>query len=405
MLLSSDLLAGLRQNISLCDYFGGIPFKWNKESNRLEVRSKKKLKLYGIRLYIAFFYKFLAMIQVVSTWKRVKMFVITHNVMFIASYAVIGAAAYVFYKYAYSCASLFNNMIEYEERHYKGKRISKTELKGTWLATWMVRLMTSTGILMPTLYHLDIIRNPCFPVYLGYWLSDQCQPDRIGLASPATWSAKEIGTKIGISLLSYMNWNLLMSGIPFFVNVSVVITGHCFRSYIFQYGHDIRTNKEMTKNGTLLKKQTLAFRELQLMSIVYRDIYSKFFLVVLMISCTIMQVVCLYNTVTVFAKGGYKDESFQIGLNLVYFWCTFLAIFIIVVMFGILADVYCVARNVHEEISGTVDLKRSKWFVRFLKSCPVLRIYLGGSNFLDEMTPLTCEDFAIDQTVSLLLLN
>jgi len=73
-------------------------------------------------------------------------------------------------------------------------------------------------------------------------------------------------------------------------------------------------------------------------------------------------------------------------------------------MFGMLADVYSVAKKVHAEMSGTVALKKSKWFVRLLKSCLVLRVFLG-SNFLDEMTPLTCEDIAIDQTVGLLLLK
>jgi len=258
---------------------------------------------------------------------------------------------------------------------------------------------------MPTLYHLDILRNPCFPVYVGYWLSDQCQSDKIGLALPPTWTLKEIGTKLCISLTSYMNWNLLMTGISFFGNVCAVVHGHCFRSYISQYGKDIRAIKGETSRAQL-QKQTLAFRQLQLlMTIVYREIYSRFLVAMCIICCTVMQIVCLYNTVQVLARGGWKDENFQIGLNLVYFWCAFVAQFAIVMFFGMLADVYGVAKKVQGEMAGNVVLKRSKWFVRFLKSCPVLKIYICGSNFLDETTPLTCEDFAIDQTVGLLLLK
>jgi len=120
MLLASDLINCLRLNISICDYFAGIPFKWNNHTNRLEVKSKRKLQLYGIRLKIAFLYKFLALIQVIYTWKKAKLFVITHSVMFIASFAVIGTSGYVFHKYAHPIAALLNNMIKYEERHYKG---------------------------------------------------------------------------------------------------------------------------------------------------------------------------------------------------------------------------------------------------------------------------------------------
>ncbi|CAL8136191.1 unnamed protein product [Orchesella dallaii] len=285
------------------------------------------------------------------------------------------------------------------------KHISTTDLKGSWVATWMVRLMTSTGLVTPILYHLAMLDNPCFPIYLGYWLTEQCQSDQLGIASPQTWSANELGAKFVIILLSYMNWNLLMTGISFFASVTMVVVGHCFRSYIARYGRDVIAINIKGRNNTALMKESFAFRELQLMSIAYREVFSKSLLAVLMMSCTIMQIVCMYNTVTVLARSGWKEANFQIGLNLLYFWCTFLAMFVIVVILGMLADVYVVANKVNESISGTVTLKRSKWFVRFLKSCPVLRIYLFGTNFLDEMTPLTCEDFAIGQTVSLLLLQ
>ncbi|CAL8136660.1 unnamed protein product [Orchesella dallaii] len=405
MLLSSNLLKAIRENISLCDYFGGIPFKWNKISNRMEVRSEKALKIYGVRLYLAFLYKLLVIVQVVYTWKKVTMSVVIHNVMFVVSYIMIGTAGYVFYIHAHASAGFFNNMVEYEERHYTGKHISKSDLKGSWVATWMVRLMTSTGLVTPVLYHVAIIGNPCFPIYLGYFLCDQCNNDHLGQASTPTWSAKELGTKIGIMLLSYVNWNLLMTGITFFSNVPLVVVGNCFRNYIARFGRDILSKKELTSNGTLLKKETVAFRELQLMSIAYREIYSKYLLAVLMICFTLMQIVCLYNTITVFGTGAWQKENFQIGLNLLYFWCAFVAMFMIVVIFGMLADVYCKAKQVDEDMNGTVSLKTNKWFRKFLKSAPVLRVYLCGTNFLDEMTPLTCEDFAIGQTVSILLLK
>ncbi|CAL8112273.1 unnamed protein product [Orchesella dallaii] len=410
MLVASNLLKYVEENIHICDYFGGIPFKWNKEKNMLEAKSRFKLKLYGIRFYFALLYKFFVMFQVISTWKNVKMFVITHNVMFISSYILITTCAYAFYKNAHRIASLFNQMIEYELRHCKPGTVDLNNVKGTTLVICMVRMMSITGIFLPTFYHLDMIRNPCFPVYLGYWLSEQCQEGNLGQALSPTWSPVELGTKIGMSLLSYMNWNLLMTGIGFYLNVAVILSGHCIRSYIGQYGQNMR--KRFAKQEVIKKDQlqqhTMAFRELQVIAIEYRELYSRTVVVATLLCGTVMQVVCLYNTITVLLKGSKgtdADGSLQIGLNLVYFWCTIVAACGIVVFMGILADVYSVAKNVHQEIASTVALKRSKWFCRFLRSCPILRIYLGGSNFLDELTPLTCEDFAIDQTVGLLLLK
>ncbi|CAL8098615.1 unnamed protein product [Orchesella dallaii] len=410
MLVASDLLKYLQEHIYICDYFGGIPFKWNTEKNIMESKPKLKLKLYGIRFYLAVLYKFFVLFQVISTWKNVKMFVITHNVMFISSYILITTCAYVFYKNAHRIAFLFNQMIEYELRHCKPATVDLKSVKGTRLVVCMVRLMTITGIILPTFYHLDMIRNPCFPVYLGYWLSEQCQEGNLGQVLSPTWSPVELGTKIGMSLLSYMNWNLLMTGIGFYMNVAIVLKGHCIRSYIAQYGQNMRkkfgTRKLIQRNQ--VHQHTIAFRELQVMEIEYREIYSRTIVVVTLLCAIVMQVVCLFNTVTVLLQDSNEtdsDGSLQIGLNLVYFWCTIVAACAIVVFLGILADVYSVAKKVHEEIGSCVALKKNKWFCRFFRSCPILRIYLGGSNFLDELTPLTCENFAIDQTVGLLLLK
>ncbi|CAL8140561.1 unnamed protein product [Orchesella dallaii] len=404
---SSQLLKYLQENIKICDFFGGIQYKWNKERNKLEVKSNLKRKLYGVRFYLALMYKFFVMFQVISTWKQAKMVVITHNVMFIGSYVVIAINGYIFHRQADLVATLFNSLINFEQRHYKGK--FTTNVKGSFLIIFMVRMMTATGILMPTLYHLDIIRNPCFPVYLGYWLSDQCEDGKLGHALPATWSGIEFGTKIGIALCSYLNWNLLMTGIPFFVNVAYTLHAHCYRSYIYQYGQTIR--KIMSTSSDSRHKeariQTKAFRELQIIGILHREIYCSYVLPVSLICCILMQVVCLYNTITVLLKenGKQTDEDLQIGLNLVYLWCTFLSAIAILVLFGIMAGVYKVGRQVHSELDSFFELKRSKWFRQFLKSCPILRVYIGGSNFIDGLTPLTAENFAIDQTVSLLLLQ
>ncbi|CAL8140564.1 unnamed protein product [Orchesella dallaii] len=346
------------------------------------------------------------MFQVISTWKQAKMVVITHNVMFIGSYVVISINGYVFHKQADLVATLFNSLIDFEQRHYNGK--FSTNVKGSLLIIFMLRMMTATGILMPTLYHLDIIRNPCFPVYLGYWLSDQCEDGKLGHALPATWSGIELGTKIGIAFCSYLNWNLLMTGIPFFVSIAYTLHGHCCRSYIYQYGQNMRKmSTSFDSRHNRARTQTKAFRELQIIGILHREVYSSYALPVSMICCISMQIVCLFNTITVLLKenGKETEEDLQIGLNLVYLWCTFVAASAILVLFGILADVYKVGRHVHSELNSLFELKRSKRFRRFLKSCPILRVYIGGSNFIDELTPLTAENLAIDQTVSLLLLQ
>ncbi|CAL8112263.1 unnamed protein product [Orchesella dallaii] len=110
--------------------------------------------------------------------------------------------------------------------------------KGDAYIAAAIKMFTISSIAMPLSYHLDIIRNPCFPVYAGYSLSVQCHND-IGnhkQLMPTYWSASEIGTRLGICFLSYVNWNFLVTGTASFVTLSIVLVGHYFRTCVAQYG-------------------------------------------------------------------------------------------------------------------------------------------------------------------------
>ncbi len=151
-----------------------------------------------------------------------------------------------------------------------------------------------------------------------------------------------------------------------------------------------------------LRKLTLFRRQLQVMAIQYRLNHSQFQIGFAIPSLIALQTISLYNTISLISG---KDTGASIWYNLLYAWCGVVCFFMIIYVFGILADVYNVSNGVQKQINGTHDLKRNKWFKRWIKSCPALRIYFGGSNFLDRLTPLNFQDFVINQTVGLMLLQ
>ncbi len=149
-------------------------------------------------------------------------------------------------------------------------------------------------------------------------------------------------------------------------------------------------------------KATLLYRQLQVMAIEYRLIYSRL-MIGTIIPCVIaMETVCLYNTILLVSGRSSNDSM---GYNLLYAWCGVVLLGNIIFMLGMLAAVFNVSTEVLRKLSAKPELRKNSWFRRWLRSCQVLKIYFGGTNYLDRLTPLAVEDFVINQTVSLLLLK
>jgi len=162
----------------------------------------------------------------------------------------------------------------------------------------------------------------------------------------------------------------------------------------------MKNTKQVTEKT---QKKFLEFRELQLMAIQYRLIYSKYFLNVNTVSIIILAVLCLYNSITAAVEDG--EGSKQLGLSILYFWCAIASALVLLIDYGILGDVHAFSEKALKELKSKIELKQSKWCSKFLKSCPVIRVYIGGSNYFEKLTPLNLWNFVVDQTVSLLLLN
>lgn len=85
-----------------------------------------------------------------------------------------------------------------------------------------------------------------------------------------------------------------------------------------------------------------------------------------------------------------------------------------VVCVGGLAGVYSQSLKVHQKMRAKIrsfttmptrKMMNLKWYQRFWKSCPLIKIRFGGFNFVDRETPLNCIHMANELAVQLLLLG
>ncbi len=151
-----------------------------------------------------------------------------------------------------------------------------------------------------------------------------------------------------------------------------------------------------------LRKLTLFYRQLQIMSMHYRLNFSQVQLGFAIPSFIAFQTACLYNSITLISG---KDTGGPIWYSLMFAWNEVVIICLVMFAFGIFADVFNISNEIQQKLNERYDLKRNKWFRRWIKSCPVLKIYFGGSNYVDRLTALNIQDFTINQTASLMLLQ
>ncbi|CAL8128263.1 unnamed protein product [Orchesella dallaii] len=403
MALVGLLLKDFVSNLRIVDTFGSLRYKWNESKCRLELKSSTKIQICNWRLYVAFLNLGISLYQIILTWKVASLMVIIHSAMLVTDYFVNFCSHYLHAAESKEFVKLFNSFIEFEERRYKKsgrpQNSTKTRMNGILFTKYLMQMMAVTGILMPILANLDIIRNPCWPSYVGYWLSDRCQ-GKLGSTLDVAWTMKESGITVAIALFSYFNWSFMLCCYSFQILASLILQGYCMKTYISKFGSAMRKTKTVTSTT---RNKVMEFRELQIFAIHYRLINSSYFLGFHTFCLIIVGVICLYNTI-IWAQNP-DASSVQLGLNVLYLWCSFVTIFITVFIYGILADVYKISKQVEKAMNCNEKLKTDKWLTRFLKTCPPIRVFIGGSNFLDELTPLTLEDFVISQTVSLLLMN
>lgn len=250
--------------------------------------------------------------------------------------------------------------------------------------------MEISCVTVPLLYHADLILNPCLPTNLGgYWLVDtQCR-GQIGTDLEATWSIHEIWTKSIVCFVSYFNWSFLLSGSYFHGTLALLVKSFCLKRYIILAGQKIYESTNW--------RNCLMYRELEVLSAEYRELYSCYMTADVLVSVMFVHTISLY-------------ACFKFGIELplsMFFMFLLSAVncgIVLVCMYTSLANVFVASKFVLE-----VKLKTGKcnspWFRRYLNSCKIMKVYIGKTNFVEPLTPLTVEQFSIEQTISLMLLE
>lgn len=243
-------------------------------------------------------------------------------------------------------------------------------------------------------------RNPCEASYIGYWILKECS------SSSPTRNIFVIIIQVVIKLiLTMMNFVMVSysTHLTFFILCGVAVSTLSFGSYLKIYHNlylDYVNAINTPKIAKTLHHATMFYRKTQLLNAKFNHIHQKMISSSGILGITIIQISCWYLLL--------KSEWSVVNLPLisVFLLCacnsTIVNLTVIAVMGNLVTMSIKILHIVKWKRSG---FGRNMWVRRFHLSCVPLKIKFGDSNYFDQLTPLNIQNFAITQTVNLLLVK
>ncbi|CAL8068036.1 unnamed protein product [Orchesella dallaii] len=249
-------------------------------------------------------------------------------------------------------------------------------------------------------------KNPCRPIILAWWTLPECYSD--GVNQPDRNIAVNVGMqllKIPVLYVSYLIYNHGYMCCNFgmvAMNILTILKLH-------QHLKILAKSIERNEIGTCFT-HGLAYRKMQLLTNLYNLIMQTAFLTIVTAA-----LFCLSLSITVLVQ---IELSSRNVLAFVFFsWLGLESILFFTVGIGgpmvsmhvdskqLLTNFKRQHGNVQKSV-GTAEQRLSKiWINKFYRSCSPIKIKLGESNFLEELTPLRCVDCSFDMTIQFLLLT
>ncbi|CAL8068665.1 unnamed protein product [Orchesella dallaii] len=290
---------------------------------------------------------------------------------------------------------IFNHMLQFEKAN-NSSNWKPDGLTGAFVVQ-LVRLLTfpfPSGILA---YLGQVLLLPCLPAHFGFFLLPQCSSKinslEIFKMFPSSKLVYEVFMRILTVLCGGFAACVLFPAFILDLNISYMWC-HCIRNYIKLYSRILSNISVNTKN---FHGKVSTFRQIQLITVEFNSYHQKYnavtkiSIMVIGIDIALYALIRLYDSLLAPQILTYVTAVFE-------FFCG------ILFAYGLKACVYVASKQLLEDTKGLQGLHGHKWFRRYFRSWPVLKVYMGSVNFIDQVTPLTVLDFAISQLVSLLLL-
>jgi hypothetical protein len=252
---------------------------------------------------------------------------------------------------------------------------------------------------------LVAILSPRIPPFFGYFLC------RLGYYLQALGDPCRIRDDLSIqNLLSFRIGSVpivfgILSG---FICFAIYTPGICMANHmatyevlpslIFQKDCLFQFQAEITHANVRDWKKTMEkYRQLQLLNIMFNEIYHRNFFAICMATCIMIMVPSGYLLITSY----HIHPIILIGLLLM----TIADYVIIMTLFIMASKIWNASVKFRNAWRTNKRLSSRPLTRRYGASLQNLKIKIGSSNFVEQNTPFVFLSFCVEQTISLVLLN
>ncbi len=242
---------------------------------------------------------------------------------------------------------------------------------------------------------------PCLPSNFGFFLIPQCNPYRLSNETNVYFN---LLTKLFVTTISAILPFTLLTAFILEFQFSFMIC-YCIKNYLLYYKSVLKLlngsyehNLAHSRYTTDLQRNVLMFRNIQILLIHFNEYHAKYLVVVKIIGQALFITLGIYSFIRL-------SNVLPVAQFLVYGVGILDSLIGVIFCYGMKAQVFSVSGALKTQNKNSVsrNLLRSKWFQRYFRSCPQLKVKIGSVNFVDEFTPLSIISLSLGQLVNFLL--
>ncbi|CAL8128997.1 unnamed protein product [Orchesella dallaii] len=404
MYLQENFIKFTRGHVRQQNFIGSCPyyFKTTTDTDSLPLLEPTKESLWrkNLRKFkrsLAIFNCFVLWAQLIHEIKSKSMVTAgtkLANYMFILTASTITLQKWTTLKHAGNTIELFNLIIRFEDNYLMRVKACMLSKSYKLLIQICVLGLRFGSPFIVVGYVLERWMIPCNASTFGYLLLPECEEGFDETENDWSLQSKLVLLSIVLTTLwmnidSFGCWALQLEEFTFVQSI-------CFWNYVKVFMIKINSDKNSSIDNYLV------YRQLQIMNKYYNIIQQNVLLTSTLVLVTNGFVVCTY----VMLSNGTNVTVLQIfmflngGLN---------CFLVILIQIGAMAKLCGESSRVILDLKKSVGQRemsgrKRKWIKSYLKSLTPLRVALGSTNFIDELTPINLLDFCVEQIVSLLLL-
>lgn len=373
-------LPALIQLSKPASYLASISFYWSDKHQKFLKFTNNSLKRHQITTYLHSLAVLSMLLQTFLFWEHnLSKLLISSFGLIVLTFTLI--TVWVYHLKQHKALYLINQIIKTSKQLAATTSLSKLDSKEK-LIKLMAPLFHWSAMSVPFVFVGGVVLSmPCLNSSFAYYLLPECTSPSSPSLSPHF---------ILFLLINLLLWSYSIQCAVFVVIGVTMLSSMSIRRFLIIYHHQLL-------HPPISSKSTLIYRQIQILTGLLNTLHSTWILVPLLITVSSHQVFSTYGLIRF-----HNDH-----LNFLTY-CLFLilpcqGVLVIMGMFTALSDVFRMSKKVKGHL--TRSHRGSKWLSRWHKGCPLIKIKFGALNYVDSMTPLMFENFALAQTANMLLVK